>query len=295
MASMDISNMYTNIPTNDLIQIIGKWCGLFNADTFVKQEILKVSNLLKKQNHFKFKDKTYIQKKGLAVGAPTSSILSEIFLQYLENTVIHDILRKADIIGYFRYVDDILILYKADKTNVNNILKQFNNLAPELNFTLEMENQKINFLDLTLTRHHNKLHINIYRKPTTTDAIIPQDFCHPQEHKLVAARYFTNRILTYSIDPVDKQTELSTVKQILLNNKYNVPTIIKSLTKVKIQLVNSENKQNKRWTKFTFIGKETRQITRLFKHTNVKVAFTTSNNLGTLLNHQPPPPPNTQG
>jgi len=46
------------------------------------------------------------------MGAPTSSILSEIYLQYLENTEIFDILLKHHIIGYFRYVDDILIVYK---------------------------------------------------------------------------------------------------------------------------------------------------------------------------------------
>jgi hypothetical protein len=115
------------------------------------------------------------------MGAPTSSVLSEIFLQYLENTVIYDILRKADITGYFRYVDDVLIIYKEDRTNTNDILEQFNSLAPGLVFTLELENnQQINFLDLTLTRGYNKLHINVYRKPTTTDVIIPQDSCHPR-------------------------------------------------------------------------------------------------------------------
>jgi hypothetical protein len=224
------------------------------------------------------------------MSAPTSSILSEIYLQYLENTAIYYILRKADIVGYFMYVDEILILYKAEKTNMNNILEQFNNLVPGLTFTLEMENnQRINFLDLTLTRLHNKLHINIYRKPTTTDAIIPQDSCHPQEHKLAAGRFFINRVRTYNLDPIDKQKELNTVKQILHNNKYNVPEIISSLMKDKNnQQSNPENKQNKKWTKFTFVGKETRQITKLFKHTNVKIAFTTANNLGKLLNHQPP-------
>jgi hypothetical protein len=95
MASLDINNMYTNIPTNDLIQIIEKWCDLFNVDTSVKQEILKITSLLVRHNHFEFKEKTYIQKKGLAMGAPTSYILSEIFLQYLENTVIYDILKKG--------------------------------------------------------------------------------------------------------------------------------------------------------------------------------------------------------
>jgi hypothetical protein len=110
----------------------------------------------------------------------------------------------------------------------------------------------------------------------------------PQEHKLAAARYFVNRILAYSIDPIDKQTELNTVKQMLFNNKYNVPATINTLMKEKNQPKSLEIKQNKKWTKFTFVGKETRLITRLLKNTNIKVAFTTSNNLGKLLSHQSP-------
>jgi hypothetical protein len=43
------------------------------------------------------------------MGAPTSSLFSEIYLQHLETTLIVDILLQYHIVGYFRYVDDILI------------------------------------------------------------------------------------------------------------------------------------------------------------------------------------------
>jgi hypothetical protein len=77
---------------------------------------------------------------------------------------------------------------------------------------------KINFLDLTISRHINKFSINKYRKPTTTDVIIPRDSCHPIEQKLAAIRYFTNRIHTYNLDPANKQKDINTVKQIIHNN-----------------------------------------------------------------------------
>jgi hypothetical protein len=40
---------------------------------------------------------------------------------------------------------------------------------------------------------------------------------------------------------------------------------------------NLEN--NKRWAVFTYIGKETKHITKLFKNTSVKPAFRTANTL----------------
>jgi hypothetical protein len=49
------------------------------------------------------------------MGAPTSAILAEVFLQYLEHTQIADILKKHQIIDYHRYMDDILIMYNPQK------------------------------------------------------------------------------------------------------------------------------------------------------------------------------------
>jgi hypothetical protein len=57
------------------------------------------------------------------MGAPTSSILSEIYLQFLENTEIFDILKEKKAIGYFRYMDDILIIYNENTTDANQVLK----------------------------------------------------------------------------------------------------------------------------------------------------------------------------
>jgi hypothetical protein len=41
------------------------------------------------------------------MGSPTSSILSEIYLKYVENKAMYDILKRNNITGYFRYLDDI--------------------------------------------------------------------------------------------------------------------------------------------------------------------------------------------
>jgi hypothetical protein len=64
------------------------------------------------------------------MGAPTSSILSEVYLQYMENITIYDLLIKHKVEGYFRYVDDILVTCKEDNTNIYRMLDDLNNLAP---------------------------------------------------------------------------------------------------------------------------------------------------------------------
>jgi hypothetical protein len=71
-----------------------------------------------KQNYFKFQNSFYGQDNGLAMAAPTSSILSEIYLQFVERTAIYRGLIRNNILGYFRYVDDILIAYKVSITDI---------------------------------------------------------------------------------------------------------------------------------------------------------------------------------
>lgn len=43
---------------------------------------------------------------------------------------------KYQIMGYFRYVDGILIFYKRE-TRINNMLTEFNTVHPSTTFTLE--------------------------------------------------------------------------------------------------------------------------------------------------------------
>jgi hypothetical protein len=79
------------------------------------------------------------------MGAPTS----EIYLQYIENTKIFDILLKHHITGYFRYVDDIL----KEKTHIYDVLNIFNNTMPSMKFTMEEEKGiKISFLAITISK-----------------------------------------------------------------------------------------------------------------------------------------------
>jgi hypothetical protein len=76
------------------------------------------------------------------MGAPTSSTLSEIFIQHIEHTQILNVLAKHDIITYSRYVDDILIIYKDTTSIEHRTLSEFNALHPNVHFTMEMEMDK---------------------------------------------------------------------------------------------------------------------------------------------------------
>ena len=196
-ASSDINCMYSNIPTTDLMKALRKLCEVNNVDDRTTQDIMRIAQTLVEQNYFGFRDTIYIQNEELAMGAPTSSILSEVYLQYMKNTTNSELLIKHKVECYFRYVDDILVMYKDDKTNIRRVLEDFNILVPSTKVTLEKEqNNKINFLDITIIKNHDAFSFEIYRKPSTTDIIIPNYSCHPREHKTAAIRYYCNWLKT---------------------------------------------------------------------------------------------------
>jgi hypothetical protein len=183
LASFDVKDMYTNILTSTLPHILNLICTQHDMTTKFTRELTKLMGILLGQNYFSFHDTIHMQNQGLAMGAPTSSIFSELFLLYTEHTLLFDILIENHTLGYFRYVDDVLIVYGATLTNIHTVLNCFNNVTSPLQFTIEEEQQqKINFLDITIYRGTDHFTYGIYDKPTATDTIIPLTSCHPLEH-----------------------------------------------------------------------------------------------------------------
>jgi hypothetical protein len=84
---------------------------------------------------------------------------------------------------------------------------------------------------------------------------------------------------TYNSNAVNKEKENNTIKQILCNNKYDISILNKSTTmgnKVK------KNTPKTKWAKFPMSVKKQNFITKLFKNTSLKIAFTTQNTIGEL-------------
>jgi len=94
--------------------------------------------------------------------SPFLSIIADVVMQELETTVLSTV--NFPIHVHYRYVHDILMAVPHDK--IDYILNVFNNFHPRLQFTLEVDGKKINFLDTTIILDQNRLKIDWYHKPT---------------------------------------------------------------------------------------------------------------------------------
>jgi hypothetical protein len=107
LCSFDITHMYINIPKNETKHTINEVLNGNGAPAVEKQKLELLLNTIFEHNYMQFNDQFYKHDEDLAMGAPTSAILAETFIQHLEHNKLIGILNKHQNINYHRYVDDI--------------------------------------------------------------------------------------------------------------------------------------------------------------------------------------------
>ena len=164
LAHLDIKSLYTNIPVDRCIECLHDHLRKSNSTLPLPiSKMIKTCTLCTSHCYFQYNNILYKQKFGLPVGSPLSSVLACIYLEFLESSPLEYIIPNTP--HYFRYIDDILLIYPQD-LDLHSITDRLNNLEPSIKFTYELEfNNTLPFLDILL-RNINKLEFEVYRKPT---------------------------------------------------------------------------------------------------------------------------------
>ncbi|KAJ8974243.1 hypothetical protein NQ317_006325 [Molorchus minor] len=224
----------------------------------------------------------YSQPNGLAMGSNLSPLLSEIFMHNLESSL-PKFQWYNKILFWYRYVDDILVLFNGSKQEVESLLAFLNSLHSSIVFTVEFEeNNKINFLDLEISKLDNKLDFSVYRKPTNTDLVIPFNSNHPFSQKFAAFHSFFNRLFKLPLSPHNFKKE-QIIKQIAYNNNFPIYLINKMLLKYQIKFANinliQPNILPSPYFSIPYIGPVSASLKHIFNTNNINISFKTLNPL----------------
>jgi len=93
--------------------------------------------------------------------SPLSPIITDLVMQDLEINALERL--GIEIPFYYRYVNDIAPAVPRHKSN--EVLAMFNSFHPRMQFNIEIDGDKLDFLDVTLMNNKNKLEFDWYRKP----------------------------------------------------------------------------------------------------------------------------------
>ena len=164
LANLDIKSLYTNLPFDRCIECLHNPLRKSNYTLHLPiSKLIKICTLCTSHRYFQY-NIFYKQKFVLPMGSPLNGVLACIYLEFLESGPFKYIMPNTA--RYFRYIDDILLIYLQD-LDLYSITNWLNNVEPSTKFTYEIEsNSTLPFLDILLIRNINKLEFKVYRKPT---------------------------------------------------------------------------------------------------------------------------------
>ncbi|CAF5130122.1 unnamed protein product, partial [Rotaria sp. Silwood1] len=243
LASLDIQDLYTNIPVTKAVDITIKKLVELNMSQnsiITKTDIKDLLYLSLKNSYFQFNGKYHKQKKGLPMGNTLSPILVDIYMDHYLTEHLHDVNQNNKI---WRYVDDILIITKMNEQELNVYVKKLNDIRGSIHFTHEYEqDDKINFLDTTLIRFNKqnqiKIKIRWFRKETASHRLLNYGSCHGKSIKTNIVKNMATRIIQTTGDAEEQKEDLFKLKKMLLNSNYPLHEIEK-LIKQACENINS--------------------------------------------------------
>lgn len=169
-ASLDVVDMYTNVPSTEAAKIAVDMAvhhGL-NLYGLLPEDIMSLLNTILDNNFFVFNAQIFKQMTGLPMGSRISGLLANAYLHNMEKTIVHTLPMAL----YHRYVDDIFMVTRDEQT-AEFIQNAFNNYDGPLKFELEKSNDgTINLLDFGVNICNNSAKISFYQKDARSDVVV---------------------------------------------------------------------------------------------------------------------------
>ncbi|CAF4873564.1 unnamed protein product [Rotaria magnacalcarata] len=165
MVSFDVESLYTNVPVKEAIELA--------LDIIYKRPNKPDKLLTRKQTQqllhhavcdvsFRFMDKTYIQKDGVAMGNAIAPILADLFMIKMEEKLNRFTKNRPKI--WLRYVDNVFCIFDIEEKHIKIFLQRINMWHNNLKFTSEFEEDAtLPFLGVLIKKENNSLITSVYR------------------------------------------------------------------------------------------------------------------------------------
>jgi hypothetical protein len=146
MVSFDVTSLFTKVPLAFTIEyILDRMHAVWAKPCDKLPRARKCSNCKKKvdlrallqaaiaETHFLFDKQMYVQKNGVAMGAPLAPVVAHIFMAHLETSLMNQLM-ETGVCEWHRYVDGTFVLIEPE-TNVVDVLNILNNFHWSIKFT----------------------------------------------------------------------------------------------------------------------------------------------------------------
>ena len=125
LVTWDVRSLYTNIPHKEGLEALKKTLHNEKIPRKKANTILEFSELVLNSNQFKFLGQHYLQMSGTAMGTKMAPSYANLFMGVLEKQMLSSYKHKP--LVYFRYIDDIFMIWTDGEDSLNDFLAHCNN------------------------------------------------------------------------------------------------------------------------------------------------------------------------
>uniref|UniRef100_A0A8D8SBU3 Reverse transcriptase domain-containing protein n=1 Tax=Cacopsylla melanoneura TaxID=428564 RepID=A0A8D8SBU3_9HEMI len=233
LISLDVVSLFTKIPTSLAVNLVLEKWDIIKNHTDIDLDLFKeIIEFCLSTAYFTYNGSIYTQSS-LAMGCSLSPIIADIVLDDLFDKILPQL--NDSVQFCVKYVDDTFL--SVDENKIDFVLNTFNSYHPEIQFTLEVENNCcLPFLDVSVIKNTNgSVDICHYKKPTCSGRLLNYNSNQPYSYKINCAKNLINRTLNLS-DSKFHDNLIPEIYSTLIDNNYP-----KNLIKKLIQNRNSNS------------------------------------------------------
>ncbi|KAM8967064.1 collagen alpha-6(VI) chain [Pelodytes ibericus] len=179
-ATVDVTSLYTVIAHDKGISAVRN--ALSKDENMATEQcnfILKCIEFILHHNYFWFEGQYYLQLCGTAMGTRFAPSYANIFVADWEaDHIWNNNPFGESLVLWRRYIDDVLIVWRGNRESLQDFVLHLNSNQHGLHFTSNIQDDTIDFLDLTLYIEDNKVLTKTYFKPSDGNGYIDYSSCH---------------------------------------------------------------------------------------------------------------------
>ena len=180
--TMDICSLCINVPTAGLAAL--KYYLLYYPDENRPSTptLLKLTDLVLNLSSFEFDGKYYIQIKGVAMGTKMGPSYACLFVGYVEEKMLLTYTGTKPIM-LRRYNNDYVGISTSTKNELEDFMQYVNEFHPSSNYTYDISDTSVNFLDISISMTQHGLTTDIFYKDIDTHSYLRYESAHPPSCK----------------------------------------------------------------------------------------------------------------
>ena len=242
LVTWDVVGLYNNIPHDEGLQSLEESLSDRKNPEIPTDFLLKLMEVILKNNLFKFHEGLYRQEIGCAMGTKPAPSYADNFMARRIDQKIMDLAKKYGKLNetslkiFKRFLDDIFTIFCGTSKDLHKLFDEMNTLHKSIKFTMnhtsppgEKEDDSCNcppqssipFLDVLCSINDGKIETDLYRKDTDRNMYLLPSSCHPPACTNNIPFSLCLRIVRICSKPEDREKQFLKLKDLMESRGYS--------------------------------------------------------------------------